>query len=392
MKIVFIDPPDIHYTPDALESAPLGGSQSALLVVAEELARTGMDVTVAARHFPHRVTHRGVQCLNLSRAREERMPDADVAVTVNRVLPEEEIRALFTRAPRLLHWHKNDVLSPYGKQFADTSFYSHIDQFVFCSHFQANGFLRTHGLPSHQVTVIPNPIAPAFCNLFGADEAILPQKDPDLLVYASAPNRGLAALLDTLWPKLLQRRPGLRLEVYSGFYLDQGVGYREGGEDLTAAVRQRLEKWVSLPRVTLSRGVPKPELARRLRAAAMLCYPCQFRETSCHIALEAMAAGCLVSTTTIGALPETTAGFARLTQYNPPAGFSAREFIRNTLEVLSARDDEPQETERNLRRQVEHVNAAHAPAAIARLWSHLLGSSRHMDRAHGATTAVCRVK
>jgi glycosyltransferase involved in cell wall biosynthesis len=371
MKVVFIDPPDIRYGPDALETEPLGGSQSALLVIAHELARGGIDVTVATKHFPHGTQHQDVRCMNLARAREEQNLDSDVAVTVNRVLPEKEMRGLFRRRPYLVHWHKNDVLSPYGRNFAHSAFYSHVDHFVFCSHFQANGFLRVHALPSHKVSVIPNPIAPAFCNLFAGDAPILSQKDPDLLVYASGPNRGLSALIATIWPGLLKHRPALRLEVYSGFYLDQGIGYSLKQESTADRIRQQLANTAASPGVTLSRGVPKPLLAQRFRAASMLCYPCTFPETSCHVVLEAMAAGCLVSTTTIGALPETAAGFSRLTPFSPAAGGSAREFIRNTLEALDSRDRQPRETERRLRQQVEHVNAAHAPAAVARLWRHL---------------------
>jgi len=62
---------------------------------------------------------------------------------------------------------------------------------------------------------------------------------------------------------------------------------------------------------------PNPELRAALRNMHFLTYPCTFAETACLAAIEAMAAGCRLIVPSLGALPETTAGFARVYPSHP---------------------------------------------------------------------------
>lgn len=374
MKIAFIDLTDLQYRLADLDSAPLGGSQSAMILVAEELARAGVEVYVIGLHLEHGVAHRGVTGLNVRRVNRREFAQVDAVISVNFLLQKQTIERMFPRRrPRMIHWHKNDALAIYGARFAEPEFYAQVDRFVFCSHFQANSFISLYGLPCAACTVIANPVAPVYCGLYAPGEPVLAAKDPELLVYASAPNRGLEGLLKIVYPELLKTRPGLRLEAYSGFYLEQGANYAYKGADMTAHYQKLVKEAGSLPGVSCHPGVPKAVLAQRLRAAAMLCYPTIFRETSCHVALEAMAAGCLVSSTTIGALPETTAGYAQLTPATQEA-FDPMQFAKNTLQALEERDRAPGETERKLRRQVEHVKRCHAPGVIGGRWLEFLAT------------------
>ncbi len=374
LRIAFVASTPARLGPDSLERAPLGGSETSLLLAARELARHGATVYVAAPGAAHEAECAGARLLDLGLAAAG-LPAVDIVVSLNRVIGKEALARMAPKRAAYLHWHQNDALSPYGKLFAEPEFAAHADRFVFVSHAQASGFLARCALGPGRVSVIPNPVAPPFCELFAAGAPVLEEKDPDLLVYASAPNRGLDLLLEGVFPRLRAARPGLRLEVYSGFHIDQGLDYAApGGDAKTGYYEALLASCAASPNVALERGVPKRALAARMRRAAMLCYPCTYRETCCVAALEAMAAGCQVCTTPFAALPETTAGFGYLAAPGRDAGWESlgEPIARTALRALAERSRAPEALERKLRSQIAHVLDNHRPAAIGALWSRLL--------------------
>ncbi len=376
LKIVFVDPSPVHYQPAFLDDEPLGGSQSAMLLVARELSHLGMDVTVIGRHFEEGQTKFGFSSARFDEATPELYEGVDVIVSISQLLPAEWIRLHFGPRCRYVAWHHNDSNSPDGRFFRDRNVWRHVDRFVFASHYQASDFVSRFRLPSVRVLVIGNPVPNAFLSLFPQDAPILLEKDENLLVYASAPNRGLERLIRLIFPELRKVRPELRLEVHSGFYLNQGLRYvANAGQEMTAGIDALLAEAEQTPGVALSRGIAKQELAQRLKRAMMLVYPTGFRETFCSSVREAMAAGCIVSTTRLGALSETTAGFGVLSRpVVRKLGFAVDpiEFVQMSLAALEKVVKKPESIERSLRLQVNYVRENSDPARISTMWRSML--------------------
>jgi glycosyltransferase involved in cell wall biosynthesis len=151
--------------------------------------------------------------------------------------------------------------------------------------------------------VIGNGIAPGFENLF-ASAAELAAAKRNRAAYTSTPFRGLNVLRQSFEDAGL----ATELDIYTGMVL-----YRQDDAQFAAlyeAVR-------ATPRCHLHGALPQAELAQRLKRNAFLFYPCTYAETYCIAALEAIAAGLKVVSTALGALPETTLGFAHLLTLPP---------------------------------------------------------------------------
>lgn len=124
--------------------------------------------------------------------------------------------------------------------------------------------------------------------------------DPDLILHASSPERGLATLL-AVWPEVQAARPTARLVCSYGWdhYLARG-----GDPGLQAQIEAAI---AHLPNVTLRRYT-RGEMAALYAEAGIWAYYCTGGEAFCVSGVKAQAAGCVPVVHPWGGLHDTVRG------------------------------------------------------------------------------------
>src|SRR5262249_23225134 len=89
------------------------------------------------------------------------------------------------------------------------------------------------------------------------------------------------------------------------------------------------------PGATYHGSVSQTQLAEAMRCVSILAYPNTYEETSCISVMEALAAGALVVTSQLAALPETCAGWGRLVAPMGRAG-PYEQYVEDFLHVLNS--------------------------------------------------------
>jgi glycosyltransferase involved in cell wall biosynthesis len=147
-----------------------------------------------------------------------------------------------------------------------------------------------------------------------------------VLVYTSTPFRGLDVLL-LAFRTIRRAIPDVRLRVFSSMAIYQVAA---GQDHYTPLYTQ-----CAADGLDYCGPVGQDKLAEELRGVAGLAYPSTFAETSCIAVLEAMAAGAFIFTTRLGALPETTNGFAHMVDVEADPRVLAERFAAMVIRTWS---------------------------------------------------------
>lgn len=302
LSIVFWIGPSIEpWDPTTPNTQGIGGSETAAIEMARELAKRGHKVTVYAEADGvfDGVTYR--HCRSATSAIE-----CDVFISSRQPAIMESSPNIHAGV-RLL-WVHDIHCGPPSPQMERWLY--EFDRVLCLSRWHRDFFLATYPtLDPGRVIVTRNGIDPKrFAGIAAPSEPLysLPSKS-NRLIFSSSPNRGLDVLLH-LFPHIRERVPNAELHLYYGFDCWEKFARLHGNEKELAAIaeyRRRIDDAVKAGGVHWHGRVNQRQLADAFMRSKVWAYPTTFTETSCVTAMEAQAAGCVPVCTRLAALPET---------------------------------------------------------------------------------------
>jgi len=359
LKIAFLDPSPIDYVVATPRVQPLGGSQSSLCYLAEELTKRG-HVVALYNNTKTPGEFRGVKCFTITEAPLAWYAQYDAVVILNSGAPQiaRQIRSAVGARTRILLWMQHNPDQPAAQPLADPASHDAWDGLVMVSGWQAEFYRQAFAVFPARMTIIGNAIGPVFENLCADTEALAAQKPwPPVLCYTSTPFRGLDVLLEA-FPRIRAAIPGTTLKVYSSMSV---YGVADSYDALYAQCR-------ATEGVEYIGSLAQSSLAKALITTTCLAYPNTFAEGYCIAVHEAMAAGCIVITSDLGALRETTAGFAHLLALPSEKARHAERYAEFAVAVLEKFRSSPSEYAAWLQQQVRFVHQTETWAIRAREW------------------------
>jgi len=311
-KILFVDYSEWGY--NTINERPLGGTESAIYNLSKIIANK-YSVYVMTKMKTPNVVHPNLQYLPTNEELVKSIcPDIIVFQGICPIA-----RTFFTDINsniQLWNWLHHDISVQFIKP--DVINYP-FDKYIFVSNWQKNRFIQLFKLQHNKCVTLPNGISP-FIKL---DELqVLPKEKT--LVYFSTPYRGLVVAYQ-LFQVIKKYIPDIKFKVFSCFsreIIKTKTEYlpiknindmcHSNDDRYYASVYELL---IQDPNIEFYGSVQQNVLFDHVKTAMVFFYPNTYAETCCTSVLEAMAHRCNVISSELGAIPETSNGFANL--YNP---------------------------------------------------------------------------
>lgn len=286
MKIVFFPVYCRPFHAKTLEERPLGGTETAIIHLAEALESLGQDVTVLS-DLP---THPATRPAYLSVHRAAELGEFDVLIVIR------GLKGLTRPFPckRRFYWSGDAYKNMNTFGIGDKRYVESMDAFLAVSDWQADTICRSSGFPLDKTYVLRNGIC---LRDFQGKEV----RSRKRLIYSSNPNRGLVHLPE-IYLELKRRHSEAELTVYGSAAVYEPTW---PPVNLTEDLKELFQFLPTLPGCRVTSSIFQKMLAREFMKSSIWTYPTDFEETSCITAMEAQAAGCVPVTSALAALKET---------------------------------------------------------------------------------------
>lgn len=247
------------------------------------------------------------------------------SVQITTSVPEKE--PLHPAKSNIL-WLKNSYDQPnLAPWFQNKDNHNKYDWYVFNSHWSFEKYRYFFKIPEDKCTVIKNAID---YEELQVKTDFTPKKKVKMC-YISTPWRGLEIALEAM-SKIDD--PDITLDVYSSTII-YGKSFQDQNDD---KYKPLYEKAKELPNVNYMGYCDHKTLVSKLKDYDVNCFPSIWEETFCISAMESLAAGQILITTDLGALPETCCEFPIYIPYTPnkeKLTIQLRECILQTKKMLS---------------------------------------------------------
>lgn len=274
------------WNPRTLETSGLGGSETAIIKLAEAFSRRGHRPIVYG-NIDEPGYYSGACYREMSHFRSEIESDIYIAWRS----PEHADLGIRTKC--LVLWmHDTDAGDRLTVDRARK-----FDYIVVLSEWHKSFMLEKYPfLDPAKLVIIGNGVDVSRFN-----EKV--ERNPHRVIYSSSADRGLDVILQGIWPRVIKEVPDAELHVYYGW---NTADLFSGRFPQLAEFKARVERLLLDSKNVVQHGrVPQSQLAREFKKSAIWLYPTYFSETYCITAVEAQVAGVIPITNHLAALKET---------------------------------------------------------------------------------------
>ena len=263
-------------------------------------------------------------------------------------------------------WQKNSYDQPnLAPWFKDKSNHNKYDWYVFNSNWTFEKFTKVFNLPTEKCLVIKNGV-----DTIEPISTIYKKGDPIKIIHHCTPWRGLSVLLGAMQ---LVKNPLISLDVYSSTEV-YGKSFYDQTDDQYKPLYDQARQ---LPNVNYIGYKPNEYIKKHLKDYRLFVYPSIWEETFCISAMESLAAGQLLITTDLGALPETCAEFPIYIPYTKDKdklAIQLQECILQCKEMLKT------DLSWGLKFQQEYYQRYYDWKIISRFWTDFLKGALTVKR------------